>query len=294
MLDVKNITKYYRKQKGVANFSLQAKSGECIGIIGINGSGKTTFFKVLLNLLNRDTGTMHYQGKDLSTYNNTILGYLPEERCLYLDLTVYKQVQLLGRLKEMSDQKIEERLDKYLKLLKIVDYKYTIIGKLSKGNQQKVQIICSLIHDPKIVVLDEPLSGLDIINVNILKKLIYQLKRENKIILMASHQFEHIEQFCEHIIILKHGDTQFKGSLNELQSLSKRFYLALDQSVSKKYHDKINYSQITHNELTTTYELNDYEESLELVKEIMNNNDVTSISLKPSSIEQIVREFNLI
>ncbi|NLY62871.1 MAG: ATP-binding cassette domain-containing protein [Erysipelothrix sp.] len=294
MLKVNNVTKYYKNTKGVENISFQIESGQAIGIIGINGSGKTTFFKVLLGLLNGDSGSISYLGKDIKTYDNKLLGYLPEERCLYKDLTVLDQVLFLGRLKKMEDHIIEEKLDEYLQILEIRKYRHHIIGKLSKGNQQKVQIICALIHDPKIIVLDEPLSGLDIINVNILKRLIHKLKTNNKIILLASHQFEHIEEFCERLLILKNGDTMFKGYIKELKAMSNLRYLRLDKLMAEKYLDQIDYTNIKMGQEFYELEIDNPDHANFVLHTLVTKERGILVSLMQPTIEKIVREFNLV
>lgn len=294
MLKASNVTKYYRKNKGIENFNMEVSSGTAIGIIGINGSGKTTFFKVLAGLLNKDSGTIMYKGKNITDYDNNLIGYLPEERSLYKDLTVIDHLLFLGRLKNMEDNVIIDTLDKYLKTLRITQYKYSIINRLSKGNQQKVQIICALIHDPKILVLDEPLSGLDIVNVNILKRLIHQLKQDNKIILLASHQFEHIEHFCEQLIILKNGDTMFSGTIEQLKKKSTLRYLRVPKEIGEKYIQSIKYQNIEMNHAYYEFEINDVDVAYNELKIIVEHELDTSISLSEPSIEQIVKEYELV
>lgn len=294
MLNVKEIVKYYKKTKGVENLSFKLNSGKALGIIGINGSGKTTTFRVLLGLLKPDSGKMQFNNKDLSKHPTTLLGYLPEERSLYKDLTLLDHVLFLGKLKKISEEDIIERLDKLLIELQISKYKYTKINKLSKGNQQKVQIICALIHDPEIIILDEPLSGLDIINVELLKRLINKLKLDGKYILLSSHQFEHIEEFCDDLIILKNGDVQYYGSVADLISMSKHYYLCVDKDVGIKYLDNklIIDSQISGNEIVFQFE--NKTELINAFNQIFKNEDYKNISIKQPTIEMVVKEYSLI
>lgn len=290
MLIAKGITKYYKDVIGIKDFELSLNKGEALGIIGVNGSGKTTFFKVLLGLLNADSGTIHFKGKNIKQLSNSLLGYLPEERCLYKDLKVIDHVLFLGRLKGMEDETILERLDVLLSTLKIPLYKYTHINKLSKGNQQKVQIICALIHDPKIIILDEPLSGLDIVNVNLLKRLIHQLKSEGKYILLSSHQFDHIEQFCEHLIILKKGVITYKGELEKLIKTHASFHIRMSKSLSEYYVDIIQFIGMKDNGRYLDFEIENKELAYKQFKKIVNEQEQQSISLIESDIETIVRE----
>lgn len=294
MLEVTNIVKYYKNTKGVENLSFQLHSGKALGIIGINGSGKTTTFRVLLGLLKPDRGKIVFKNKDLAKHPITLLGYLPEERALYKDLTVFDHIVFLGRLKKIDDKLIDERLNHYLSLLKISKYKYTRINKLSKGNQQKVQIICALIHDPKIIILDEPLSGLDIINVELLKKLIRDLKSQGKYILLSSHQFEHIEEFCDDLIILKDGDVQYSGSVQSLVNMSKYYYLTVDREIGLNF---INYSGVIDSKTNgklINFKINNKASLDNLFSEIIKNPEVKNLSIKEASIETVVKEHSLI
>lgn len=294
MLKVENLTKYYKQTKGVENLNFQLSAHKALGIIGINGSGKTTTFRLLLGLLKSDTGIIKFNNKSISEYENSLFGYLPEERSLYKDLLVIDQVLFLGRLKNIKDDTIIERLEKYLSLLQIPQYKYTKINQLSKGNQQKIQLICAIIHDPKIIILDEPLSGLDIINVDLLKKLIYQLKKEGKYILLSSHQFEHIEEFCDELIILKAGDTMFQGSIKHLKSMSKKAYIKVDKEIGKQYINNEHINNVKLNNSQVIFEIENFEKAKELLVQINNENNVMNIAVEEASIEMIVKANNLV
>ncbi len=290
MLKAKEITKYYKDNVGVENFNMTLESGKGLGIIGVNGSGKTTFFKVLLGLLKQDSGMITFKGRDINLHSHSVLGYLPEERCLYKDLLVVDQVLFLGRLKGMSDDDIIDKLDEFLLFLNITQYKHMRINKLSKGNQQKVQIICALIHDPKIIILDEPLSGLDIVNVNLLKKLIYKLKSEGRYILMSSHHFEHIEEFCEDLIILKKGQITYSGTLDNLIRENNTFHIRMKQDLGDKYYKELNYDSFKKVGRFYEFEICDKNSAYNQFQKIVNCETDESISLVEASIEKIVRE----
>ncbi len=294
MLQVEKLTKYYKEIKGVENLSFNLTPQKALGIIGINGSGKTTTFRLLLGLLKADSGIIKFNNKIISDFDNSLFGYLPEERSLYKDLLVIDQVLFLGRLKNISDDIIIERLEKYLSLLNISKYKYSRINKLSKGNQQKIQLICAIIHDPKIIILDEPLSGLDIINVDLLKKLIYQLKNEGKYILLSSHQFEHIEEFCDELIILKAGDSMYQGSISDLKSLSNKAYLKTEKEIAKKYINEKCIEDIKIINKQVVLEIDNFYNAKALLEKINKENDVKNISIEEATIEMIVKEHNLV
>ena len=293
MLEVNKITKYYKRVKGIENLSFTLSKGEALGIIGINGSGKTTTFRILLRLLKADSGTILFNKKNLKDSAINLFGYLPEERSLFKDLSVFNQVMFLGRLKKMKDEEIEENLNYYLNKLEIAKYKYTNIYKLSKGNQQKVQIICALIHDPKVVILDEPLSGLDIINVELLKRLIKDLKRKGKYVLLSSHQFKHIEEFCENVIILKSGNVMYSGSIESLVDQSDFRYLLVDKEVGLKYIDKEYIKQSKSINKLIEFKI-EKADAKKLFEEIVLKESYDSISLKKANVEAVVREKSLI
>ncbi len=294
MLEAKNIVKYYKKVKAVENLSFKLNSGKALGLIGINGSGKTTTFRVLLGLLKADSGNITFKSKPISDYPISLFGYLPEERSLYKELTVFDQIMFLGRLKQMDDQLIIQRMEDYLISLNIAEYKYTQINKLSKGNQQKVQILCSIIHDPSIIILDEPLSGLDIINVDLLTKLINDLKHAGKYILLSSHQFEHIEQFCDSLIILKKGKVVYSGNIEELISKSKYHYLLVDKDIGSKYLSNqsiVDYQIIGK---LIRFKIDSLSSRNSLFHKILKNEEVKNLAIEEANIETIVKEQQLI
>ena len=235
MLKVNDLVKYYGKNRGIEGLSFTLSEGEILGIIGTNGSGKTTTFRLLLRLLLPDKGKITLNDHDLEDIDNKTFGYLPEERSVYRDLKVIEQISFLAKLKQLDDNLIKERLDYWLNKLEIEEYRNRKLKELSKGNQQKVQLICALIHDPLIVILDEPLTGLDIINVRLFKKIINELKDAGKMIMISSHQYEYIEEFCEKIILLKKGKANYYGSVNEIKQLLDLRYITLVTYFKKDY-----------------------------------------------------------
>lgn len=227
MLSLDHVSKMYGSHVGVKDLSFSAKEGSIVGILGSNGSGKTTTFRMLLGLIEKTQGTITYEGKALDHHNQRLFGYLPEERSMLRDLKVKDQIIYLAKLKKMSMSEINESLDYWLKYLKIEQYRNRRIIELSKGNQQKTQLICALIHDPKIYIFDEPLNGLDIDNVDLFKELCLKLKKDGKIILISSHQYNNIEELCDSVVYLYQGDCLFKGQLNHLKQKKEVRYLTI-------------------------------------------------------------------
>lgn len=217
MLYVKNITKYYGTNLAVDNLSFTVKDGEIFGLLGSNGAGKTTTFRMIMGLLDSNTGSITLDGKKIDYSMTDEIGFVTEERSLLTKMTVKEQVVYYGRLKGLSESEILKRLDVWLEKFQITDYKNRKIKELSKENQQKIQFIAAVINNPKLLILDEPFTGLDPINVVLLKNAIYELQKKGCSIIFSSHQMEHIEQFCEKLVILVKGKPVLEGYLKDIK-----------------------------------------------------------------------------
>ena len=217
MLEIKNVTKYYGDFKAVDNLSFKVKDGEIFGLLGVNGAGKTTTFRMIINLLDKSDGTILLDGKPIDYSVTDKIGFLTEERSLLLKLTVLEQAIFYGTLKGLDKKTIEKRLDVLLERFKISEYKNRKIKELSKGNQQKVQFITAILHEPKLLILDEPFSGLDPINVEVFMKMINELKNKGTSIIFSSHRMEHVELFCDELVILVHGKSVLQGNLKDIK-----------------------------------------------------------------------------
>ena len=217
MLELKNVTKYYGDFKAVDNLSFKVKDGEIFGLLGVNGAGKTTTFRMIINLLDKSDGTILLDGKPIDYSVTDKIGFLTEERSLLLKLTVLEQAIFYGTLKGLDKKTIEKRLDVLLERFKISEYKNRKIKELSKGNQQKVQFITAILHEPKLLILDEPFSGLDPINVEEFMKMINELKNRGTSIIFSSHRMEHVELFCDELVILVHGKSVLQGNLKDIK-----------------------------------------------------------------------------
>lgn len=218
MLKVENITKYYNKNKAVDNLSFTVEKGEIFGLLGENGAGKTTTFRIILGLINASSGNVTLDGKKIDYSLTDKIGYVTEERSLLTKMTVKDQILLYGVLKGMSEDNILKEMRKWLKKFQISDYENRKIKELSKGNQQKIQFIAAVINKPKLLILDEPFSGLDPINVEMLKKAIIELQKAGCSIIFSSHQMEQIEDFCEKLVILSHGKVVVAGYLKDIKN----------------------------------------------------------------------------
>lgn len=217
MLKLSNVTKYYGDFKAVDNISFEVKEGEIFGLLGVNGAGKTTTFRMITGLLDITEGKITLDGKKIDYSVTDKIGFLTEERSLLTKLTVREQFMFFGALKGMTDDEINTRMDELLKEFGIEEYRDRKIKELSKGNQQKIQFITAILHKPKLLILDEPFSGLDPINVELFKKMILKLANEGSIIIFSSHRMEHVELFCEKLMILLNGKPVLEGYLKEIK-----------------------------------------------------------------------------
>ena len=217
MLVVQNISKMYGNLKAVDNLSFEVKDGEIFGLLGENGAGKTTTFRIIMGLIDANSGTVLLDGQKIGYNLSDKIGFVTEERSLLTKLTVKEQIEFYGTLKSLEKEEIEKRLDYWLERFEITSYKNRKIKELSKGNQQKIQFISAIINEPKLLILDEPFTGLDPINVKLMKDAIYDLKKKGCSIIFSSHQMGYIEDFCEKLGILVKGKSILEGSLKDIK-----------------------------------------------------------------------------
>lgn len=239
MLKVENITKYYGTNLAVDNLSFTVKDGEIFGLLGSNGAGKTTTFRIIMGLLDSNNGTVTLDNEKIDYNLTDKISFVTEERSLLTKLTVKEQVIYYGRLKGLTEEQILERLDMWLEKFEIKDYKDRKIKELSKGNQQKIQFIAAVINEPKLLILDEPFTGLDPINVGQLKSAIYELQKKGCSIIFSSHQMEHIEQFCEKLVILVKGRPVIEGYLKDIKENYQKKNIIIRGDIEKEILENI-------------------------------------------------------
>ena len=216
-LVIKNISKSFGDKKVVDNLSFELNKPGVFGLLGTNGAGKTTTIRMILGIIKKDSGDISWNGKSV-TRENVNFGYLPEERGLYPKSKIYDQLMYFANLKGMSKIDADKSIRYWLDKLKVSEYINYTAEKLSKGNQQKIQFITAVLHNPDLIVLDEPFSGLDPVNTEILSNIMKELVEDGKYIIMSSHQMSSVEEFCTDLVILDRGKSILKGNLKEIKN----------------------------------------------------------------------------
>lgn len=217
VLKLRHVTKRFGQFTAVNDLSLEIPESEIFGFLGANGAGKTTTFRMILGLLDPSAGEISWDGLPLNYSTSHLVGYLPEERGLYPKLKVRDQIVYLSRLRGMQKTEALKELRFWLETFKVPEYENKKVEELSKGNQQKIQFIAAVIHKPRLLILDEPFSGLDPVNVEQLKNAVLTLKENGTTIVFSSHQMHHVEELCEHLCIMHKGRPVVHGSLKEIK-----------------------------------------------------------------------------
>ncbi|MDR6552105.1 ABC transporter ATP-binding protein [Paenibacillus qinlingensis] len=217
-LVVEQVSKQYGDKTAVNRIGLRVKQGEIYGLLGANGAGKTTTMRMVLGLIYPDEGNIRWNGQGYREELRSLMGYLPEERGLYPKVKISEQILYLAELRGMKRREADRSLKMWLEQFEVPDYYNRKVEELSKGNQQKIQFIAAVIHNPEILILDEAFSGLDPVNVELLKKTVKSLRDEGRTILFSSHRMEHVEELCENICMLHRSNTILQGNLKEIKA----------------------------------------------------------------------------
>lgn len=239
MLKVDKVSKYYGDFLAVDNLSFTVKPGEIFGLLGINGAGKTTTFRMIMGLLDASSGSIALDGKKIDYDITDQIGFLTEERSLLTKMTVLEQVLFYGTLKGMNKKDIINRLDKLLEKFGITEYKNKKIKELSKGNQQKIQFITAIINEPRLLILDEPFSGLDPFNVELFKQEIIDMSKKGSMIIFSSHRMEHVELFCKKLVILMNGRSVISGYLKDIKEKYRKKNINIKADIEIEKLEKI-------------------------------------------------------
>lgn len=290
-LKLENVSKKFVGKQTVDNISFEVDKPGVFGLLGTNGAGKTTTIRMLLGIIKKDTGEITWNGKPVER-KSVNFGYLPEERGVYPKTKIYDQLMYFAKLKGMNKTDADKEIKKWAEVLKVQEYLPMQAEKLSKGNQQKIQFMTSIIHNPELIVLDEPFSGLDPVNTEILKNVIIDLVKQGKYIIMSSHQMASIEEFCTDILILNKGKTVLKGNLKEIKESYKanRLELITDKNVDetiKEFNMDIEFSK--NNEYSI--KIDSEEKAHELLQRLVDNKvQISKFEIKKPTLNDIFIE----
>ncbi len=291
VIEISNVTKKYGDRVAVDNFSFTAESGKIYGFLGPNGAGKTTTIRMIMGIIEPDSGSINVFGEKLSEESKKRIGYIPEERGLYRKYGVSDLLLYFGRLKGLSLEEARKNTEIWLDRVGLKDRANSKIEELSKGMQQNVQLIVSLINNPDLVILDEPFVGLDPINTRNMKEIIYSLKESGKTIIFSTHQMNEAERLCDHIFLINKGTKLIDGSLEEIKKkYSKNF-------VSVEFRNKIIKLEDIGIIQNVYYEGNKAEIELrkntnynDLLEVLIHKGDITKYEISESSLESIFVE----
>ena len=288
MLKVSHISKNYDDIRAIDDLSFEVNSGEIFGLLGVNGAGKTTTFRMIVGLLEKDRGKITLNGKEIDYSVTDKIGFMTEDRSLLLKLSVKEQIYYYGTLKGMSKKEIEKELNYWLERLHISEFKNKKLKELSKGNQQKVQFITSIINHPKLLILDEPFTSLDPFNVSLLVEILNEFSKEGTIVIFSSHRMEHVELFCDRLLILVEGKKVLEGNLKDIKKNYRKKNIHIrgdvleDDFISVEGVEKV---QTTSDEVIVTIADDSFIESIfDIIKKKKN---ITKFEVENPSLDEI-------
>ena len=246
-LRVEHVDKSFAEVHVITDLSMEVREGSLFGFLGPNGAGKTTTMRMILDLLRPDSGRITWNGQDVSNVPRRDFGYLPEERGLYPKVEVEEQLLFLARLHGLSKSAARKYLDEWTRRFQITEYRKKKVEELSKGNQQKIQFLATILHDPLILIMDEPFSGLDPINATLLKEAFEEMHRRGKTIIFSTHQLEQVEELCQDVVIINKGQTVVQGSVREVKRQHGRNVarLKLDNDAEARWLEELPGVQVT-------------------------------------------------
>lgn len=292
-LEVQNLVKNFAEKQVLKDVSWTAQSGKAFGLLGRNGAGKTTSIRILMNVFYPDSGQILLDGNPID-YEKTKIGYLPEERGLYPKKKIIEQLVYFAQLKGMSRAKAVEATDWWLERVGLKDYRNKRLSTLSKGNQQKIQLITALAHDPQIIVLDEPFSGLDPVNAQLLKQIVKEEIQKGKIVFFSSHQMSYIEEFCDSIAILHQGKVALTGDLKEIKRAYPRNRLVVHSTQNQKIAQEINLPCELNEEESLLLTLEQEEQKTQVIQHLVANYDIDGINVFEPSLNDIFIQYTTI
>ena len=288
ILEMKNICKCFGEKQVLKDVSLTAEGGKAFGLLGRNGAGKTTSIRILMNVFSANSGEILYNGKPID-YNAVQFGYLPEERGLYPKKKIIDQLVYFSELKGMKKNDAIKAVDYWLQRLNMMEYRNKRLDTLSKGNQQKIQLITALAHNPQIIILDEPFSGLDPVNAMLLKDVVKEEIEKGKIVFFSSHQMNYIEEFCNDIAILNNGRIAVSGDLHSI----KRNYPRNKLVVRSEDKDRIiaEFGASLNDDNSVLIMLNSPEDKQSVIKQLADKYNIDEIKVFEPTLNDIFVEY---
>ena len=291
MLEVKNLRKTFGELVAVDDLSFTIEDGAILGFIGQNGSGKTTTFRLILDFLMQDSGSVLWNGKPLSSDEYNIIGYLPEERGLYPKDSIETQLRFFGQLRGKTRKEIDEKIDYWMEKFEVKGKRTDKVKTLSKGNQQKVQLIATLIHEPKLVILDEPFSGLDPVNAELLKTAVAELREQKVCVVFSDHNMLNVEKMVDKMIMVKEGKKILDGTVDAVRQSFGRTKVFIEAPVSQEELAQLEGVKEVQVERNGTYELTlENEEAGKAVFDYVTQSGyIQMFSQQPPSLEEIFK-----
>jgi len=290
ILELRNIDKSFGEKEVLKGVSFTAEGGKAFGLLGRNGAGKTTTIRILMNVFPANSGEVLVDGKPID-YNNIGIGYLPEERGLYPKKLIIDQLVYFAELKGMSTKDATKAVDYWLDRLGMSEYRNKRLDTLSKGNQQKIQLVTALAHNPHIVILDEPFSGLDPVNAMLLKDVVKEQIAQGKIVLFSSHQMSYIEEFCDSIAIINAGKVAISGDLHEIKRNYVRDKLVVGTTKPEQIKADFGETCTEREDGTLLIQLASPDDKQATMKRLVENYDIDEVKVFEPSLNDIFVEY---
>ena len=290
VLELKNIDKSFGENQVLRGVSFKAEGGRAFGLLGRNGAGKTTSIRILMGVFPANGGEVLVDGKPIN-YDKVGIGYLPEERGLYPKKIIIDQLVYFAELKGMNAKDAVKSVDLWLERLGMTEHRNKRLDTLSKGNQQKIQLITALAHDPDIVILDEPFSGLDPVNALLLKDVVREQIAKGKIVLFSSHQMSYIEEFCDSIAIINAGKVVISGDLHEIKRAYPRDKIVVSAQNPQKIMADLGEVCTLREDGTILIKLSNQDEKQAMMRRIVSDYDVDEVGVFEPSLNDIFVEY---
>lgn len=288
-LTINELNKHFGQYHAVKNLSLSVNEGEAVGLLGRNGAGKTTTIRMILGLLQQDSGSIRWGNQPFSR-KHVKLGYLPEERGLYPNMNMLDQLIYFGQLEGMSKRDAKQQALHWVERLGIGHYLKKDTGDLSKGNQQKIQLIAAIMHDPDLIILDEPFSGLDPVNAHMLESVIEDLIKQKKTLIFSSHRMESVESFCDRVYLMKQGEVVLSGSISDIKTQYGFKYVNIESVQPLEEHLQGMQTDFVKKGKEYQLQVSTMEQGLHLIEKLKERVSIRKIGIADPSLHQIFIE----